>query len=397
MRIGIDGCCWSNRRGFGRFTRELVSHMVSEHPEHKMTLVMDDATAREGVFPHGAEVVGVKTDAQATVAASADSARSPRDLLRMSLAASKGDFDLFFFPAVYSYYPVFRRIPKVVTFHDAIAEQHPGMIFSGWKSRMFWNAKTWMARRQADRVLTVSNAAKEQIVSAFGYPSDRIRVITEGPGEGFERIDDPARVDGVLHKFKLPNDKAIFLYVGGISPHKNLGGLLTALGKMRDATPAVPWHMVIVGDYQSDAFLGCFQELEAQRRALKLENCVTFTGFVSNEDLVSLYNAAAALVLPSFNEGFGLPVVEAMACGVAVAASRAGSLPEVLGDAGVYFNPSDTDEMATVLGGLLADERRRTELANRGLERSAQFNWSAAARRTVELFEEMTSGVSRWA
>jgi glycosyltransferase involved in cell wall biosynthesis len=137
--------------------------------------------------------------------------------------------------------------------------------------------------------------------------------------------------------------------------------------------------------------------LEAQRRELKLEESVTFTGFVSNDDLVGLYNASAALVLPSFNEGFGLPVVEAMACGLAVAASRAGSLPEVLGDAGVYFSPADTDEMARVLGELLADSRLRGELATRGLQRAGQFNWTTAARQTVELFEEMIGGVSQTA
>jgi glycosyltransferase involved in cell wall biosynthesis len=388
MRIGIDACCWSNRRGFGRFTRELVSHMVSGHPEHHMTLVMDAATARQGAFPPGARVLPVETDAQATVAAAADGSRSARDLLRMALAAARCEFDLFFFPAVYSYYPVFRRVPTVVTFHDAIAEQNPDLIFSGRKSRLFWNLKTWLARRQADRVLTVSNAARRQIVSAFGYPESRIRVITEGPGEEFRVLDDPPRLAGVLKKYALPEDRPLLLYVGGISPHKNLGGLLTALAHMRERSPA-PWHMGIVGDYQSDAFLGCYQELERQRRALKLEDRVTFTGFVPNEDLVALYNAAAALVLPSFNEGFGLPVVEAMACGLPVAASRAGSLPEVLGDAGVYFDPADPAEMATVLEQLLADEPLRMELKNRGLLRATRFNWTSAARQTIGLFEEL--------
>jgi glycosyltransferase involved in cell wall biosynthesis len=388
MRIGIDACCWSNRRGFGRFTRELVSHMVRGHPEHQLTLVMDAATAREGTFPSGAQVVPVETDVQATVAAAADGSRSGRDLLRMAVASARCDFDAFFFPAVYSYYPLFRRVPTVVTFHDAIAEQNPHLIFSGRKSRLFWNLKTWLARRQADRVLTVSNAAKQQIVAAFAYPESQIRVITEGPGEGFAPVEDRQRLRRVLEKYALPQDRPVLLYVGGISPHKNLGGLLTALARLREQS-APPWHMAIVGDYQSDAFLGCYQDLERQRRALTLEDRVTFTGYVPNEDLVALYSAAAALVLPSFNEGFGLPVVEAMACGLPVAASHAGSLPEVLADAGVYFDPADPGQIAAALQKLLSDERLRTQLKTRGLQRAERFNWSSAARQTIGLFEEL--------
>ncbi len=395
MRIGIDACCWSNRRGFGRFTRELVGHMVAEHPQHTYTLVVDRATAAGAQFPASAAIKVVETKEQPTEAAAADGARSPGDLWRMARAAAKLDVDVFFFPAVYSFYPILNRVPTVVTFHDAIAEQHPKLIFPGWRSRIFWNLKTWLARQQANTVLTVSESAKRQIISAFNYPAASIRVITEGPGEGFSPMNDSARIQQVLREYQLPADKPLIVYVGGISPHKNLRGLLEALHLLKNI--AIPWHMVIVGDYKGDSFFGCYQELIEQRQALGLEGDVTFTGFVPNDHLVALYNASTLVVLPSFNEGFGLPVVEAMACGAAVAASNRGSLPEVLGSAGIYFDPQNSREMAEALAKVLTDEVLRERMRREGLQRSERFSWKTAAAQTIAVFEDMTRGAAKTA
>jgi glycosyltransferase involved in cell wall biosynthesis len=395
MNIGIDACCWSNRRGFGRFTRELVRRMVIDYPHHRFTLMVDSATAQQSDFPRHWTHVEVKTAVSPTAAASADGARSPSDLWAMARATARLDFDAFFFPAVYTFYPMLHPVPTVVTFHDAIAEQHPGLIFSGRRARWMWNAKTWLARRQADRVLTVSQSARQQIIQAFGYPESRIRVIPEGPGEEFAVSDDPPRRQQVLEQFHLPPDRPLLLYVGGISPHKNLQGLLRALALMRDEQPAAPWHAVLTGDYKGDSFLGCYQDLMAQRAQLHLEDRVSFTGFVSNEDLAILYNAATLLVLPSFSEGFGLPVVEAMACGLPVAVSDAGSLPEVAGDAGVLFDPHSPPAIAKVLLELLTDEPRRRRMRSAGLVRAAHYTWKEAARRTVGLLEELGNGSHR--
>jgi glycosyltransferase involved in cell wall biosynthesis len=258
-----------------------------------------------------------------------------------------------------------------------------------------WNAKTWLARRQADRVLTVSQSAKQQIMQAFGYPESRIRIIPEGPGAEFTVSPDPHGRQRVLAAGRLPSDRPLLLYVGGISPHKNLQGLLRALAKMREVSPQTPWHAVLTGDYKSDSFLGCYQDLVHLRAELALDDQVTFTGFVSNRDLATLYNSATLLVLPSFSEGFGLPIVEAMACGLPVAASEAGSLPEVAGDAGAFFDPHSPAAMADVLLELLGDEPRRGRMRSAGLARAAHYTWTEAARRTVQLLEELGNGSHR--
>jgi len=387
VHVGIDACCWSNRRGFGRYTRELVSHIISEGPQHQYTLIVDGVTAQESVFPPGARVDVVLTSEQPSRAASADGARSPLDLWRMSRAAARNRFDLFFFPAVYSFYPVLRQVPTVVTFHDAIPESYPELIFPSRRSRLFWGLKSWLARKQADRLLTVSESARDQIAAAFGYPPSAIDVITEGVGSAFRPLDDPRASGSVRARYRLPPDAPLVLYVGGISPHKNLDGLLRAMRLVFDTSP-VACHLALVGDYAGDSFHGCYEELRTVCGQLGLEDRVTFLGFVPNEDLVALYNAATLLVLPSFLEGFGLPAVEAMACGLPVAASRRGSLGEVVGEAGILFDPSDRDEMARAIRRLLEAPELRSELRVKGLRRAEGFSWNAAARAAVRLFEE---------
>lgn len=386
MRFGIDGCCWSNRRGFGRFTRELVTGMARESRGHELTLVVDRQTAAEWTLPEGCSVSVVSTKEQPTRAASADGSRSLGDLWRMGRAATTGRFDAFFFPAVYSYYPLHRRVPTVVTFHDAIAEEHPELIFHGARTRLLWNAKTWMARRQADRILTVSESARARLCAVFGYRPDEVQVVTEAAGRAFRVMDDAQRpaVAATLAAHALPEDRPLVLYVGGISPHKNLESLLDAMVRL---PPDV--HLVLVGDHESDSFRGCHADLVTRLDRLGVRDRVTFTGFVPEDDLVRLYNAARVLVLPSLDEGFGLPVVEAMACGLPVAVSDRGSLPEVVGEAGLLFDPLDPAAIAAAVGRILDDRGLWARLRAAGLARAAGSSWASAARTTLALLEDV--------
>ncbi len=155
MRIGIDGCCWSNRRGFGRFTRELVTHMAQENDDLDLVLVVDQQTASECQFPDKIALKVVQTRVQPTRAASANGSRSLSDMFRLAKSASSLKAEVFFFPAVYSFYPLLIRVPTLVTFHDAIPETHPDLIFPSWKSRFLWKFKTRLAIHQATRLLTI--------------------------------------------------------------------------------------------------------------------------------------------------------------------------------------------------------------------------------------------------
>jgi glycosyltransferase involved in cell wall biosynthesis len=181
----------------------------------------------------------------------------------------------------------------------------------------------------------------------------------------------------------LPAKVPLILYVGGISPHKNLERLLRAAKQLRQ-----PWHLVLVGDYSTDSFFSSHQQIVELSRHLDFVDRVTFTGYVPDPDLVILYNLAKMLVLPSLGEGFGLPVVEAMACGLPVAASNRGSLPEVVGEAGLLFDPCSEEEIASAIARLLGDESLRHELSGKSQERAKLFSWKNGARKMMSILEE---------
>jgi glycosyltransferase involved in cell wall biosynthesis len=181
------------------------------------------------------------------------------------------------------------------------------------------------------------------------------------------------------------------LYVGGLSPHKNLIRLIEAFGRagLDDGV-----RLILVGDL-GDVFHTHVPELRAAVSRAGLRERVHFTGFVPDDDLVYLYNRAEALAQPSLLEGFGLPAVEAMACGVPVVYSRAGSLPEVVGDAGLDVDPTDVDALAAAIRRLLGDPALRRDLGGRALRRAGRFTWAESARALLDCFDEFETGRTR--
>ncbi len=391
MRIGIDVSCWQNTRGFGRFTRELVGQLVREFtPAHQFVLIADARTAVEAKFPHGAEVVVVGTREQPMRAAAADGWRSPLDLMTLGWRAARCGADIFWFPAAYSFYPVIGRVPVVVTIHDAMTERQPALFFPTRRAHLFWQVKLWLARRQAAAIVAPSESARRSVAAAFGWPVEEIARIEEAPAEVFRGAGNPAAARETLSRHNVPADVPLVLYVGAISPHKNLAGLLKAMAE-GPAGDSADWHLVLIGDHTTDSALGCYHEVERLRRDLGLADRVTFTGFVSDEELRGFYHAASLLVLPSFDEGFGLPVVEAMACGLPVAVSNRGSLPELVGDAGLTFDPENRTAISGAITRLLNDPDLRRELGARGVARAAGFSWKASARQLMTVFEKVAA------
>ena len=179
------------------------------------------------------------------------------------------------------------------------------------------------------------------------------------------------------------------LYVGGISPHKNLGTLIDGFALVVREPAYRDVRLILVGDYAGDVFRTCYAELQQQTLRLGITDRVHFTGFVPDADLVHLYAAAQAFVFPSYLEGFGLPAVEALACGAAVVASNRGPLPEVLNGAGCLFDPHNVTSLVQALRQVLADAGYRAALRARSLARSRAFSWEQSAQRAVTLFHEM--------
>lgn len=391
MRIGVDVSCWQNTRGFGRVTREIVRELVSNYAsKHQFVLVADQQTANGGGFPERAELAVVRTRHQPSQADSSDGWRSPLDLLLLGWRAAHCGADVFWFPAVATYYPVLGRVPVVIMVHDAMPEMRPELFFPSPRARLFWEAKTNVARRQAAAVVTPSENARQAVAAVWRWPVENITRVDEAPAAVFHRADDDAGRRDILSRLGLPAEVPLLLYVGGINPHKNLESLLRALTEVR-RNGVVGWHLALVGEYARDSTLGCHHEIVALRRELGLEESVSLTGFVSDEDLALLYNAATLLVLPSLDEGFGLPVVEAMACGLPVAISARGSLPELAGDAGLSFDPLDVSDIARTISTLLGDPHLRQTLRARGLARAQAFSWTQSARQMMTVFENLVN------
>ncbi len=388
MKIGVDATCWGNKRGFGRFTRELLDALIKIDTENDYIFFIDRQTYGADSIPQCVQKVVAETTVSAIEAASANSRRAVKDLWAMSRQVLKHKVDVFFFPAVYSYFPIFNRTKIVVTLHDMIADHHPELIFSDTKSKIFWKLKQNAAVKQAHLIATVSEYSRQQIVEYFNIRESRLRIISEAARSDFKILTFDNGMREVLVRHGLDKDEKFLLYVGGISPHKNLSVLIDAFKMIADK-PNMRTKLVLVGDYENDPFFSAYPSLKKQVDDLGLDNRVIFTGYVPDHDLAYLYNAATLVVLPSLDEGFGLPAIEAMSCGTPVAASNCGSLPEVLGNAGRFFDPRNPQDIFELILRLLSDDSLRSRMSEDGLDRSRHFLWKRAAESTISIFNEL--------
>ena len=192
MKIGIDGSCLSNRRGFGRFARQLLARWREQPAGHQFTVFVDGPSAEKVEVPAAFERVVVDVGEAPSRAASAQGRRRWRDMIAMGRAVARSRIDLMYFPATYSFFPVW-NVPKlVVTMHDTLPLTHPELVFPSLSGRLAWRLKEAAAVRWADRIVTVSEASRKAIQAWSGWPDDRIRVITEGPDPIFRpRAGEP--------------------------------------------------------------------------------------------------------------------------------------------------------------------------------------------------------------
>jgi glycosyltransferase involved in cell wall biosynthesis len=370
----------------------LLKALIVIDNENDYRFFVDKDTALENVFPEGVNLVVVPTSVSPTQAASDSGRRSFRDLWAMTREVRRHDLDLFFFPAVYSYYPILNRTTIIITIHDMIPELHPEAVFPNRKLRLFWRMKRRLAIRQANLILTVSDNSKREIVNLCNVAESKVNVISEAANSAFRVLPQDSDMSTMLKHFDLDTEDRFLLYVGGISPHKNLRLLVNVYSELLEDPGYSDMKLVLVGDYKGDSFYSDYSVLTNQINKLNIENKVIFTGYVEDKDLAYLYNAASLLVFPSLQEGFGLPAVEAMVCGCPVAASNLGSLPEIVSDAGLLFDPYSKEEVLAVIKQVLSDDDLRNEMRLRGLERAKQFSWEKAAKDLLTIFDNLVNG-----
>jgi glycosyltransferase involved in cell wall biosynthesis len=362
---------------------------VQQDKENLYTFFMD-STENVEQLPPAAEITLVRASAPTAVAASANGHRSARDMWRMARAMSDASFNLLLFPTIYSYVPVLSPARKIVMIHDVIAETYPDLTMPRRSARLFWKTKVALGRWQADAVATVSDYSRRGIVEQFGIDPERVYVVGEASDPVFRVIDNPHLTPRLL-SLPLNFDNRTVVYVGGFSPHKNLEALVTAFANLSRQPSFTDVRLVLVGECKQEVFHSYAGTIRRQIAELNLQDRVMFTGYLPDDELVVLLNLATVSVLPSLIEGFGLPAVEAAACGCPVIATTESPLPALLGEGGLYFNPQQSRELEAALIAVLESETLRRKMSKAGREAASKLTWEAAAQQMVDLIGKVAA------
>jgi len=371
-QIGIDYTSAIHQSaGIGRYTRELVQVLAAEWPAAQYRLFV--ANARRAALP---PLPGQNFSWQPTRLSERWLARLWYRL-RLPLAINRwtGPLHLFHAPDFFLP-PVDAATRTIVTVHDLSFVRHPESVMPGMSQHL----NTWVPRsvQRADHVIAVSEATRQDLMELYHTPPGKISVLYHGVTPEFAPVTSAARLNDVRQKYNLGQNPFI-LSVGTLQPRKNYQRLIQALAQLEADV-----SLVIVGGrgWQVEPILA---EIERQKLAAR----VHLPGFVADADLPALYSAAALFVYPSLYEGFGLPVLEAMACGAPVIAANRSALPEVVGNAGLLIDPYNVDELAAAINRLLGDGSLRAQLATAGRAQAAQFTWPAMARQLVEMYRQI--------
>jgi glycosyltransferase involved in cell wall biosynthesis len=270
-----------------------------------------------------------------------------------------------------------------VTIHDVI----PLVLPWAFPLRHRWVLAAALARvrKQAEMVIVPSSAVAEDVVHYLHVERERITVIPMGCAPRFQPREEPSRATALRRRYDLP--ERYILFVGTLEPRKNVKTLLQAFARVIAEKPQDGLHLVIAGGggWGGENHLATVE-------ALRIHDYVRFTGFVEDDDLPDLYRGALLFVYPSLYEGFGLPVVEAMACGTPVITSNCTSLPEVAGDAALLVDSTQVEALAAAISSVMTDGELRQALRVKGLARAHAFSWEAVAQQTLAIYRAVGGG-----
>ncbi|MBN1217542.1 MAG: glycosyltransferase family 4 protein [Anaerolineae bacterium] len=272
----------------------------------------------------------------------------------------------------------FRRACTVYTLHDLIFLHFPEYHLP--YNRWYLTLTMPLYLKAADIIVTPSEYSRQDAIKYYGLPETKIKVIYEAPAPTFKPVTDTTTLNRVRQTYNLP--QKYILHVATIEPRKNLIRLLEAFQSLLIHWPDL--KLVLVGK-KGWLYESFFQRLQS----LGLENCVIFPGYVEEADLPTLYQLAEVFAFPSLYEGFGLGPIEAMACGTPVVCSNSSSLPEVVGDAGLLIDPTNTAALAETLRRVLSDAGLRADLSQRGLTQAKKFAWEKAVDELMTVYQSL--------
>jgi glycosyltransferase involved in cell wall biosynthesis len=289
----------------------------------------------------------------------------------------KLDLDIIHSPENASLFINLKNKKKITTIYDIMAFYFPEV--SGFITRYRYKILLPRTLKTSDKIIVISHNTKKDLMNRFKIPENKIKVIYLAANENYKPLNENEIIK-IKQKYNL--NYSFILYVGGLAPNKNVERLIKAYYKLKKLDIK---HKLIITGVKRYRYKSIFETIEK----LNLQKDVIFTGYVPDEDLPALYNAADLFVYPSLYEGFGLPPLEAMACGTPVITSNTSSLPEVVGDAGIMVNPYDVDELANKMYEVLTNEGLRKELSKKGLERAKLFSWKKCAEEHLKVYEEV--------
>lgn len=370
LTIGID-CRFIQDKfhGIGRYTYQLLSHLCALEGEHRVVAFVDRSLPNMR-FPLDA----LADHGRLTLWPIKVPLYHPSELTAWPRLLRAAPVDVLHVPYFWS--PLALPCPLVTTIHDMIFDRHPEYMPQPHLRAVYWLGSR-AAIRRSRRIIAVSEATRADIVAYGGGEAGRVCVVPEGVEPSFAPVRDGAALRAIRARYGLP--ERYVLALGARRPHKNIARLVEAFATIAGELP----HALVLAGEIDPRFDNAPSPLV---RRLRAEGRLVETGFVAEQDLPALYSLAELFVQPSIIEGFGLPVLEAMACGCAVACADSSSLPEVAGDDALLFDPRDSAAIATVLRAALAAPAMRADLARRGVARAAGFSWERAARETFAVY-----------
>lgn len=379
MRIGIDARLW-DESGVGRYIRNLVFQLQKIDKKNEYVLFVLDR-----------DYDGVKlivNSSQFTVRKINIRWHTIDEQIKLPSIFNKENLDLVHFP--YFSVPIFYNKPFVVTIHDLILHHFPTGQASTLPSFVYWlklfgyKFIMQLTVKNAQKILTVSNATKEEIIDHLNVSQGKIVVTYEGVDDKITNSKSQITNKSQNTKYEIPNTK-YFLYVGNAYPHKNLDRLVEAFAEIRNQKSEI--KLILVG--REDYF---YKRLKEEVKKIGLEKQIVFYGFATDEELVNLYQNAQALIMPSLMEGFGLPVLEAMANKCLVLVSDIPAHREIAGDTAVYFDSKSIQDIAEKMKLIsLNNLNHFSKNLEAGLERTKIFSWEKMAKETLFVYESCVS------
>lgn len=366
MRIGIDGRYIQHHfPGIGRYTYSLIGALAPLATDDTLVVLLNPALPNNRY-----DLANLAQHPNVELARMDVPTFSLAEQLRLPSLISDLACDVFHSP--YYVKPYCLPVPSILTLYDVIPTHYPA--YYSRRTRLLIRLLKRLALRSAAHCLAISETTKGDFVREYGVAPERITAIPLAADGRFRPVE-PAAVAAMRERYRLPPDYV--LYLGINKPHKNLMRLVEAWLFVRDRGITL-----LLAGREDPRYPQARQRVEE----LGLGDVVLFLGDVTEADLPAVYSGATVFVFPSLYEGFGLPVLEAMACGVPVACSNTSSLPEIVGDAALTFDPTDVEAIAAALSRLLDDAELRAELRQLGLERARHFTWTETARRTLEVY-----------